>query len=452
MAHRPEYGPAHGGPRGPPVYMQRPRAPPQREAQMQMQMQMQMQQAPLDIHEMLKREAFDGDQRHFEQQRPAPANTSANAVGVSDQYVVLDSFQKLSTSDTANGEFRWNFMVQGVTGFEVIGVHDRVDTVIEMQFSSILMPPLPPLKYAGAPGAPAPGAGLALLQNNNVVIAPDGAAPAMSFGADPATGATNTAWASSWSFDPQSQLALGQFTLQVSEAGLQSISDFGGARHHINYCVAADGFRPTAYGFTTAPGPTPTGTEIAPLPLLANPLGWPGSGWDTYVFTEPLKDVHGITLRFRGPDSPLNFAPDCYYNVELRTDAAGNVYFAVASPVALDVGDRVLLRDVSTGRGALDAFLGAPTGVVVTGAPPAAAPPYNAAPLGSPVPPSAPATAPAPPTYTYYFDPCPNVAGLGLPANAVIATGVTVCVIKLRMRVPVRMRRVVQRLTNYKEP
>jgi hypothetical protein len=190
-------------------------------------------QSPLDIHEMLKREAFDGDQRHFEQQRPAPASTSANAVGVSDQYVVLDSFQKLSTSDTANGEFRWNFMVQGVTGFEVIGVHDRVDTVIEMQFSSIFMPPLPPLKYAGAP-APAPGAGLALLQNNNVLVAPAGAAPAMSFGADPATGATNTAWASSWSFDPQSQLALGQFTLQVSEAGLQSISDFGGARHHIN--------------------------------------------------------------------------------------------------------------------------------------------------------------------------------------------------------------------------
>ncbi|NBQ43703.1 MAG: hypothetical protein EBU23_14875, partial [Mycobacteriaceae bacterium] len=194
--------------------------------------------APLDIHELLKREAFDGDPRHFEQQRPAPVGAGPNIVGVSDQYVVLDSFQKLAGSDTAAGEFHWNFMVQGVTGAEVIGVHDRVDTVIEMQFSSIFMPPLPPLPYLAA--AEPAASGLALLQNNNVIAAPPGAAPAMSFGADPATGATNSAWASSWAFDPQSQLALGQFTLQVSEAGLQSISDYGGARHHINYCVATD--------------------------------------------------------------------------------------------------------------------------------------------------------------------------------------------------------------------
>lgn len=408
----------------------------------------------LDIHELLKAEAFDGDdQSHFERQRPAPAGSpSGNIVGVSDQYVVLDSFLKLQTSNSAAGEFQWNFMVQGVTSETALGVHDRVDTVIEMQFGQIVMPPLPPLPYLG--GAPPPGApsGMTLLQNNNVTAAPAGGAPAMSYGAAAATGATNSAAASSWAFDPQSQLALGQFTLQIAEAGLQSISDYAGARHHIDYCVGLDNGRPSAYGFTTAPGPSPTGAAVSPLPLVASPLGMPGSGWDTYTFTEPLKDVHGVSLRFRGPDGPLSFAPDCYYNVALRTDADFNVYFTVDAPSGLNVGDRVLLRNCKSGFGGLDAFLGAAGGVVVTGAPPAPAPPYNAAALGDVVLPTGPSGVPGLSAYRYYFDPCPNVQGIGASANAVIATGVTVCVLKLRMRVPVRMRRVVQRLTNYKEP
>ena len=144
----------------------------------------------LDIHELLKAEAFDGDdQSHFERQRPAPAGSpSGNIVGVSDQYVVLDSFLKLQTSNSAAGEFQWNFMVQGVTSETALGVHDRVDTVLEMQVGQIVMPPLPPLPYLG--GAPPPGApsGMTLLQNNTGTAAPAGGAPAMSYGAAAATG------------------------------------------------------------------------------------------------------------------------------------------------------------------------------------------------------------------------------------------------------------------------
>jgi hypothetical protein len=408
---------------------------------------------PIDIHEMLKAEAFDGgDRSHFEQQRPAPPRSiDGNIIGVSDQYIVLDSFLKLSTSNTAAGEFQWNFMVQGVTGAEVVGVHDRIDTVIEMQFGGILMPPLPPRPYGGRPPAAAAINGLKLLQNNNVITPPAGGQPAMSFGASPATGETNIARASSWTFDPQSQLALGQFTIQVAEAGLQSISDFAGARHHLDYCVWIDSRRPHAYGYTTALGPSPTGTDVAPMALYAAPLNFTGANSDTYTFTEPLKDVHGIALRFRGPDSPLAFDPDCYYNVVMRTDAAFNVYFTVDAPNGLNVGDRVLIRNFSSGNAALNAALGGVGGAVVTGAAPMAAPPYNPAALGSPIAPTAPAAGGLS-TFTYYFDPCPNVQQLGMPASSAIATGVTVCVLKLRMRVPVRLRRVVQRLTNYKNP
>ena len=404
----------------------------------------------IDIHELMKREAFDHadgtsfDANHFERQRPAPGGV----VGVSDQYVILDSFLKTQTSDTANGQFHWNFMVQGVTGNQVIGVHDRVDTVIEIQFGQILMPPLPPFPYTVT--ASGVNSGIILTQNNNYPTP-----QAMSYGVSPSTisGGTNIAQASSWAFDPESQLSLGIFTIQIEEAGLQSISDYAGTRHHLDYSINVSNQRPASYGFTAAVGETSTGAIVGPLPLIAAPLGMSGSEWDTYVFTEPLKDVHGLTLRFRGPDEALHFAPDCYYNTVFKVDANSVVNFTVTTPYGLSVGDRVILRDFKSGIKILDDYMSNQAGIVVTHSPPVVIPsppiiPTNSSILGSAIPP-VPGSNPT--AYQYYFDPSPSIAGLVAP-NSIIATGVTVCVLKYRMRVPIRMRRVVQRLTNYKGP
>lgn len=474
----------------------------------------------IDVHELLKREAFDGPPsygNHFERSRPAPGGV----YGASDQYIILDSFNKLETSRPENGTFTWNFMVQGVTGDQVIGVRDKVDTVVEMQFGQFFMPPLPELPYVTG----ALGAGVTLTQNN---VAPLGRP--LSYGTLYATvsgsSLTNTtAWGSSWAYDPLTQTPNGAFTIQVQEAGLQSISDRNGARHHLDYAldIAAGtaatnnrGFNNGYYNSTALAagfgesGITAAAAVISPTQILASPQGMPGSAWDTYVFTDPLQDVHGITLQFRGPDENLSFQPDSYYNAVFQTDASCNLCMLV-TPQQLNngyliVGERLFVRAFSSGNRTLDAYMNRPPGLTgttyfqKTPLPPGVL--TSALYLGHQIQPNFPntpaATAPAG-TVAVYFDPNINIAGATIttlapnpvpeatffseyyakyPSQApgskslaprmplpvwpamvpsdvvvsgatVIATGVTVNIARLRLRVPVRLRRVVQRLTNY---
>src|SRR5579863_2228369 len=97
----------------------------------------------IDIHELLKREAFAASSAscdsHFEKNRPCPDEV----YGTSDQYVMLDSWVKdLSRSDPSNGVFSWNFMVQGVSQDQNIGVKDKIDTVTGIQLGSFVIPAL----------------------------------------------------------------------------------------------------------------------------------------------------------------------------------------------------------------------------------------------------------------------------------------------------------------------
>ena len=416
----------------------------------------------IDVHELLKADAFGGPPahgNHFERGRPAPGGV----IGTSDQYLVLDSFNKVESSQPEIGKFQWNFMVQGVTGDQVVGVRDIVDTVIEMQFSSFMMPPVPALPYlttSGDAGGP-PGGGIALVHNN--VAAAD---VALSYGAT-ALGALTTPHATSWAYDPQSQLPNGMFTIQVQEAGLQSFSDQGGARHHFDYGLAITNYTTVdAAGFGNSATPaavSAAGAIASRLPILANPQGMSGSAWDTYVFTDPLKDIHGITLQFRGPDVPLIFQPDSYYSMAFATDAAGYLYadipFAGLNGGTVNVGDRVLVRKFSSGNRYLDSYMNAPGGLVVSSAATAA----GCLPLGAALP--ATATA-AGPVCRIYFDPGINLtanpvqiwpSGTSAPSVTVtplitISNGVTLSFFKLRLRIPIRLRRVIQRLTNYKLP
>ena len=409
----------------------------------------------IDIHELLKLEAFDHaagtsfDANHFERQRPAPGGV----IGVSDQYIVLDSFLKNQLSDVSKGEFQWNMMIQGVTGDQVIGVHDRMDTIIEIQFGQILMPSLPPIPYLKMGSRGQSMGGLTLTQNNNVFSY----GFPMSYGADEYY-FKNSAYASSWAFDPQSQLALGVFTIEIVEAGLQSISDIAGARHHLDYSVAINSQRPLAYGFTSNLGSTSTGADVSAMPLEASPLGIGTSEWDTYQFTEPLKDIQGLTLRFRGPDAPLMFTPDCYYNVKFYADVpdpftdyptACWVFFNFTQEYGLNVGDQVIIRNFKSGNIALDRYMNSPSGLVITDTSPFNKPPFNANHnrLGAEM-----------RGERAFFDPCIDVEYLNLvPPSATEPVQIndgnaTLCILKYRLRIPVRLRRVVQRLTNYKSP
>ena len=78
-----------------------------------------------DIHEILKHNMFESTKHcssHFEKNKPCPHDLR----GISDQYVILDSFSKVRSSPIERGEFRWNFMVQGVTSLDHIGINAKL--------------------------------------------------------------------------------------------------------------------------------------------------------------------------------------------------------------------------------------------------------------------------------------------------------------------------------------
>lgn len=387
----------------------------------------------LDVHELLKREAFGssgGDcDDHFEKNRPCPADIH----GVSDQYITLDSFSKVQSSDMANGVLEFNFMVQGVTGDQVIGVRDRIDTVISVQMGSFAMPILQEVPYVLLPQpliTPSGANRLILRQNNDNITFPFSPTlvPDNQYSTYYSTNYANSfSTATPWFNNPYSQTPYcGHFTVQLREAGLQSFSDREGARHHFEYTLAA---------FTTE--------TRNPNMLSAMPLN--GSAWDTFIFTDPLKDVHGLTLVFRNPDEPLHFQPDVFYAAQMEGDGDPfGPFLRIREPNhGLAMGDRVFLRGFNSGSSVLDAYVNRREGHVVAGNP-------NAIAIGPGVLLS---EAPAPGPYPDFFwlDPTINIADLSMPVPNLPQT-LTVYIAKRRMRIPMKLRRVVGRLTQYMGP
>jgi hypothetical protein len=390
----------------------------------------------LDVHELLKREAFGSSggscDDHFEKSRPCPTDT----YGISDQYLTLDSFSKLRSSNVENGEFQWNFMVQGVTGDEVLGVRDRIDTIIEIQLGAFAMPILPEVPYilADPPAVPPSGTNqLVLVQNNdNSGAAGSNGAPALvpsaQYPKEILLAGDTTAYP--WVHNPYSQTPYyGHLAIQIREAGLQSYSDRNGARHHfefaLEYPVGAEGRNPTM--------------------LLAAPFV--GQKWDTFIFTDPLKDMHGLTLVFRNPDVPIRFQPDCLYDVVFTSDGnpgpLGPFLMGTFANHGLDMGDRIFIEGFSSGNATLDTYMNRPAGHVVSGDPP-----QPAIPAGTPL---AVALAPGPYPDTFWLDPAVSLIDLTVPPPRLPALA-TVCVAKRRLRIPIRLRRVVPRLTQYIKP
>ena len=375
---------------------------------------------PIDVHELLKREAFARVPPGAASGRPI---RPGSAPGVSDQYIVLDSFSKLRASDVGRGEFRWNFNVQGSTTDEALGVRDKVDAVIEVQLSAFSMPLLPEVPYVLAAPSEAPGGAdrLLLLHNNTNFAGALG--PTLDASQYPTAGPWTVAAPppfSPWPGNPYSQTPhAGHFTIQLQEAGLQSFSDRNGARHHYEFTLAAP-----AYAGACSP------TVMQALPLR-------GGMWDTYTFTTPLTDVHGLTLVFRNPDVPLRFLPDVLYDARLESDGAaapGPFLRARAPGHALRAGDRVFVTGCASGCAALDGFVNRADGLVAAGDP--AAPPLAP---GTPIVLADPDV--------FYFDP-----GVGLAELVTMPTlpqYVTIGIASRRLRIPIRLRRVVGFVTNY---
>ena len=374
----------------------------------------------IDVHELLKREAFAssaGDcDDHFEKNRPCPEAV----YGMSDQYMILDSFEKLETSDPTVGDYRFNFMVQGVTQNQTIGVRDILDTIIQIQIGTFFIPIIYPYRYILNPSTTSvfisglPG----LFQNGPNLEGPTFQNPLSS---------------------PLTQLPYGgRVTLELKEIGLQSYSDRGGIRHHFEFdavpVFAASGSLSTminepTIGVANTPPPI-VGMRLVPLP-----------GCDIFNFTDPIKDVHGLTLVFRNPDLPIRFLPDVVYGSQAFTDSTrypGIVFTIPVGPapqgtVALVVpNDRIVISGFNSGNAVIDNYINRVQGHAVGAASTDTSISLNPSVDISPL-----VTSP-PPT------------GVQVPIPS--STRINIYITKNRVRIPIRFRRVVQRLTNYMAP
>lgn len=352
---------------------------------------------PVDVHELLKGQAFaDDDPRtrsrqadcstHFEVSRPCPSAVH----GVSDQYLVLDSNVKNQSSEPRAGRYNFNFMVQGETGTLTrpqVGVKDTLDTITEVQVGAFALPL--PLLIDYSLAAP----GLTLAGNAAIVAA-----------TDPVTGVL-------------SQLLHGQrVTLFLPEIGMQSISGF---RHRYHFEFTAE-----IVGAFTDPN-----AHMLLTPVI-----------DRFIFTEPIQNIHGLTLQFYGPDYPLRLPADSVFNVSLRTDGAG--LLEVVAPGAgashglvddftavLQISDRIFLEGVNSASPALNSYLNRADGHLVGAVGLAAA------------------------SFRLNPDVDPDGFGIGAAIPQLAGSGpIVLRIAKHRVRVPLRLRRVVQRLTNYISP
>jgi hypothetical protein len=366
----------------------------------------------LDTHEILKNQMFASSSSscntHFEKNRACPSSI----YGVSDQYVILDTFEKVRTSRPDKGEFQFNFMVQGVTRDQTIGVKDRLNTIIGIQVCDFCVPKLSFDDFDDST--------IKLLNPSLSILGlePNGPLPA---GGNSLT-------------NPQSQTPFcSRITMFLKEIGLQSYSDTNNRRHHFEFSAKPAGLKNEDY---------PNGDRLHLRPL---------HNCDIYLFTDPIQDIHGLTICFYNPDNVLRFPPDCLYDVVAQTDINQQIEFTYTDPsnlINLKIGDRIFIQGFeafhTTGGvripyGTLNSWITRPEGQIV-----------GAGGFQS--------TGPTKSGTTVTFRLNPDVATDGLsppiPASTVINSlkSITVCIAKNRIRIPMRFRRIVGRLTNYIAP
>ncbi len=339
-----------------------------------------------DIHESLKSMMFGSAESacdvHFDKGVPCPADV----YGVQDAYLELDSYSKNPASDMAKGVLAFNFNVAGPTTDDAIGTRTEVPTVIELLLEAFTV---------GLPDD---------LWDKSKAEAD---VVADLIGATAATGSDPTGTALT---HPFGQLPYGErATVQFQEFGRQArVGRDPHAKtsrdHHVE-CDAAMG----------------TLSDRLKLTPLAGERGY-------YVFVDPIRDIHGLTVVLRGVDRPLSIPTDTFDAVptvdtgDLLFTWSSNFGTSASAMPPLSEDDRIYVRGFATDAGArFDAYINRSDGHLVGASPTASA-----------------------------FRLKPGFSGV--PAITVSSSTVTVSVAKNRVRMSLRVRSVVGRLTNYISP
>jgi len=285
-----------------------------------------------DIHEILKESIIVRKKKYEDNET---VETSTNKQVYSQQYILLDSFLKLKTSNIANGEYNWNLNTHGTTKSESIGIYESLENITEIQIGSFSLPILDDIAYID-PVLLSYGT-VNLMQNNSnteINLAPTMVRKRGNIGQYPHALFTNTAdtYIMPWINNPYSQIPFhNHITIQIVETGLQSFSNSNGTRFNFEYEAS----------FNVRLGANPNVIEARPVNA---------NGWDSFVFLNPIRHLGTISLIFRNPDTNLIFEPDVIYHsiISLTIDVLGggaHVTINTQTPHYLKGGDRVFLQN-----------------------------------------------------------------------------------------------------------
>jgi hypothetical protein len=358
---------------------------------------------PINVHELLKQQIYseqitpgsrnpanqNNDYMYFAQGRPYSAQT----FGVSDNYLILDSFTKSLSSSMQNGELAWNIQIQGSTNLDqnIIGSRNLLGNVIEIELGTFSLPLLQEVTYPLDGPTPIKITNMTLIQNNATASSDFNLAPYLQPEQIPSEAPPSLPPSASlstpqipWLNNPLTQTPFGgQITIQIKEAGTQAYN--GGnttSFHHFIYQLQYD---------TVSNGTSPNLINAVPVNNL-------------FIFTEPIIDFPSISLVFRNPDNTIVFEPDiinCKIYCDFTNPINGKYFLSIVyENHNLLTDDRIYLKKFNSGYNYLDNYMNSQNGLLV-GYPPDSSGNSQNIPTGVLLPP----VSSTEPSNTFYTDP-----------------------------------------------
>lgn len=348
-------------------------------------------------------------------------------LGISDHYMILDSYQKLEDSHPERGEYKFHFNPRGATKDQAIGIRDDITRIIEMTVSKFTIP-LTPLDIFDPTPVVAANPSLSILDlTSNSTLSSDDISNINS---------------------RRQQYAYQRITMYMRDISAQSFIDNEDKHHHFE-------FDPTAIGHSSS--------GIHGNKLLLTPID------DNYVFTDPINHVHGMIVNFFNPDHELKMPPDVIYGVSLFAIDGVNAPFTTSRVIQfrfidptghlqLLVGDRIFFKGFEsyynsvvgltttkvTQNHVLNRYINRPEGHII-----------GEDAVGSTI--SSGVVTPTNGAYTMYLNPIIKTTGLtGTDGSTTPANGeeiqsktrVSMYIAKNRIRIPIRFRTLTKKYTN----
>jgi hypothetical protein len=280
-------------------------------------------------------------------------------LGISDQYIILDTYKKNKQSNPNRGIFSFDLSYKSMSSDNITLTRDSLSDVIEIQTYPFYLPHPKPLSY---------------------VTSPEHSAfyPKLVSSSTPPTSALT----------PINDTIM----VEIKELSSNAVSDPNNLYHTFIY--------------------TPAISESTNIFLMPTN--------NMFIFTDVSEHINRLTLQLRSENTAISFYDDTYYDVLPSTTVVGlDIYITFdISMHGLSTDDRIHIQDFNSGNQVLDDWIKRKEGHLI-----------NVTSADS-----------------FRLNPDVEVSNIGMFRHC------TIYIDKRRIRIQLRFRKLIKRITNYKAP